>query len=103
MQKPTANATFSELYDRYHGRFASYCIALLGKQDGNDAFQETFVKFYHLAGRIAVENVPTMPTSIARTPALMVSVGVGIPFCRMTIHLSIGALRLRRETMINKN
>lgn len=66
LQKPTANAAFSELYDRYHGRVASYCIALLGKQDGNDAFQETFVKFYHFAGRTAVENVPAMLTTIAR-------------------------------------
>ncbi|MBD1208740.1 MAG: RNA polymerase sigma factor [Ignavibacteria bacterium] len=66
LQKPTANAAFSELYDRYHGRVAKYCIALLGKQDGNDAFQETFVKFYHAAGRTVVENVPAMLTTIAR-------------------------------------
>lgn len=70
LQKPTAHAAFSELYDRYHGRVASYCIALLGKQDGNDAFQETFVKFYHLAGRASVENVPAMLTTIARNVCL---------------------------------
>lgn len=70
LQKPDANYAFSELYDRYHGRVASYCIALLGKQDGNDAFQEAFVRFYHLAQRSEVENVPAMLTTIARNACI---------------------------------
>jgi RNA polymerase sigma-70 factor (ECF subfamily) len=70
LKKLDANCAFSELYDRYHGRVASYCVALLGKNDGNDAFQETFVRFYKYAQKTTIESVPAMLTTIARNTCI---------------------------------
>lgn len=69
-QKPDTNFAFSELYDRYHGRILAYCVAVLGKTDGNDAFQETFVRFYKLAQTTPIDNVPAMLTTIARNACI---------------------------------
>jgi RNA polymerase sigma-70 factor, ECF subfamily len=70
LKKADANCAFSELYDRYHGRVASYCVALLGKHDGNDAFQETFVRLYKYAQTAVVASVPAMLTTIARNACI---------------------------------
>ena len=70
LKKPDANCAFSELYDRYHGRVATYCVALLGKHEGKDALQETFVRFYKYAQTSAVESVPAMLTTIARNACI---------------------------------
>ncbi len=69
-QKSDANYAFSELYDRYHGRVNAYCVAVLGKADGNDAFQETFVRFYKSAQTLVIDNVPAMLTTIARNACI---------------------------------
>ena len=70
LRKSDANLAFSELYDRYHGRVIAYCVAVLGRTGGNDAFQETFIRFYRLAQTTDIHNVPAMLTTIARNTCI---------------------------------
>ncbi len=40
---------YTEIYNRYSGRIYNYCYRILrNRQDANDAFSDTFVKFYEL-------------------------------------------------------
>lgn len=70
LKKHDAHDAFSVLYDRYHARVGRYCIALLGKNEGYDAFQETFLRFYNIAQEKSVENIHAMLTTIARNVCL---------------------------------
>jgi RNA polymerase sigma-70 factor, ECF subfamily len=65
-QSADKGAAFSALYDRHHKRIITYSVALLGRTDGNDALQETFIRFYKLAQTSDIDSVPAMLTTIAR-------------------------------------
>ena len=50
MGKPLSEQAFAELYARYSPRIFAYCRRIIGDYDrAQDAFQETFVKFYNSA------------------------------------------------------
>lgn len=63
-----ADKAFSELYDRHSQRVYAYCKRFLGnKEEAQDVFQETFVKFYQSAeGDREMTNVPAFILRIAR-------------------------------------
>lgn len=45
----TKKPIYTEIYNRYSVRIYNYCYRILrNRQDANDAFSETFVKFYEL-------------------------------------------------------
>jgi len=50
LEKPSSEKAFAELYARYSPRIFAYCRRILGDYDrAQDAFQETFVKFFNSA------------------------------------------------------
>jgi RNA polymerase sigma-70 factor (ECF subfamily) len=59
---------FAELYGRYSSRVYAYCVRFLSdKNEAQDIFQETFVKFYQSAEKDRVmTNVPAFILRIAR-------------------------------------
>jgi RNA polymerase sigma-70 factor (ECF subfamily) len=63
-----AEAAFRELYARYSQRVYSYCARILGnRQDAQDVFQETFLRFWQSAQQErTMTNVPAFLLRIAR-------------------------------------
>ena len=71
-EKHKAEVAFAELYARYSGRVYAYCLRFLGSRDeAQDAFQDTFVRFYECAkGEREMTNVPGFLLKIARNLCL---------------------------------
>ncbi|MCS6966112.1 MAG: RNA polymerase sigma factor [Candidatus Kapabacteria bacterium] len=67
-----AEAAFRELYARYAQRIYSYCARILGSRyDAQDAFQETFLRFWQSAQQErTMTNVPAFLLRIARNLCL---------------------------------
>lgn len=67
-EKNTAERAFSELFNRHSSRIYAYCRRFLGdKEEANDVFQETFLKFHQSASKERVmTNVPAFLLTIAR-------------------------------------
>ncbi len=63
---------FNEIYRRYGQRIKVYAVRVLGSEDdGSDVFQETFVRFYHVALRERqIENIGGYLMRIARNNCL---------------------------------
>lgn len=59
---------FAELYARHASRVYAYCRRFLGnKEEAQDVFQETFVRFHQSAGQDRImTNVPAFLLKIAR-------------------------------------
>jgi RNA polymerase sigma-70 factor, ECF subfamily len=70
--KETAEAAFAELYARYGGRVFAYCLRFLGQRDeAQDVYQETFIRFYESAQQDReMTNVPGYLLKIARNLCL---------------------------------
>jgi RNA polymerase sigma-70 factor, ECF subfamily len=66
--KKDAEAAFAEIYSRYSQRIYAYCVRVMGvEQDAQDAFQETFMKFYDAkALHEELDNIPGYLITIAR-------------------------------------
>ncbi|MBM2814528.1 MAG: hypothetical protein HW421_1290 [Ignavibacteria bacterium] len=66
--KPKADAAFTEIYNRYARRINTYCIGMIAdRDDAQDIFQETFVKFYNsVSGRTHAGNLGGLIYTIAR-------------------------------------
>lgn len=71
-EKEKAEAAFTELYARYGGRVFAYCLRFLGQRDeAQDAYQETFIRFYESAKKEReMTNVPGYLLKIARNLCL---------------------------------
>lgn len=68
-----AEDAFKELYRRHSPRIYRYCHKILGhREEAEDVFQETFVKFYTSAAnyRNSMTNVPAFLFRIARNLSL---------------------------------
>ncbi len=67
-EKKTAEKAFAELYNRHSSRIYAYCRRFLGnKEDAQDVFQETFVRFIDSAKQDRImTNVPAFLLKIAR-------------------------------------
>lgn len=72
LEKPSSEKAFAELYARYSPRIFAYCRRILGDYDrAQDAFQETFVKFFNSAQQDReMTNVPAYLLRIARNLCL---------------------------------
>lgn len=72
LEKPGSEKAFAELYARYSPRIFAYCRRILGDYDrAQDAFQETFVKFFNSAQQDReMTNVPAYLLRIARNLCL---------------------------------
>ena len=66
--KKSAEEAFTELYNRHSSRVYAYCRRFLGnKEDAQDVFQETFVRFLDSAKQDRImTNVPAFLLKIAR-------------------------------------
>ncbi len=66
--KKTAEKAFAELYSRHSPRIFAYCRRFLGnKEDAQDVFQETFIRFLDSTKQDRVmTNVPAFLLRIAR-------------------------------------
>ena len=66
--RETAEKAFAELYARHSPRVYAYCRRFLGdKDDAQDVFQETFIRFYQSAdSKRVMTNVPAFILKIAR-------------------------------------
>lgn len=66
--KKTAERAFSELYNRLSPKIYAYCRRFLGnREEAEDMFQETFVKFYQSSKfEKEMTNVPAYLLRIAR-------------------------------------
>jgi len=64
----TAEKAFAELYSRYAPRVYAYCRRFLGnREDAQDVFQETFVRFYKsINSERVMTNIPAFILKIAR-------------------------------------
>ncbi len=71
-KKAIAEAAFAELYSRYATRIYNYCRTILrNKEDAEDAFQETFAKFFQSAQQDReMTNLPAYLLRIARNTCL---------------------------------
>lgn len=71
-EKEKAEAAFTELYARYGGRVFAYCLRFLGQRDeAQDVYQETFIRFYESAQKDReMTNVPGYLLKIARNLCL---------------------------------
>ncbi|MEY3313681.1 MAG: RNA polymerase sigma factor [Ignavibacteria bacterium] len=72
MGKPISEKAFAELYARHSPRIFAYCRRILGDYDkAQDAFQDTFVKFFNSAQQEReMSNVPAYLLRIARNLCL---------------------------------
>ncbi len=72
LEKPRSEEAFAELYARYSPRIFAYCRRILGDYDrAQDAFQDTFVKFFNSAQQEKeMTNVPAYLLRIARNLCL---------------------------------
>ncbi len=70
--KRTAEDAFAEIYRRYSSRTFAYCHRILGSyEQAQDAFQETFTRFYKTAQtERQVYNIPAFLLRIARNYCL---------------------------------
>ncbi|MBK9247434.1 MAG: RNA polymerase sigma factor [Ignavibacteria bacterium] len=70
--KNIAERAFGELYSRHSPRVFAYCRRILGDRErAQDAFQDTFVKFYQSAQQDRImTNVPAFLLRIARNLCL---------------------------------
>jgi RNA polymerase sigma-70 factor (ECF subfamily) len=66
--KATSEKAFAELYARHSARLYAYCRRFLGdKDEAQDVFQETFVRFYQSGTQERLmTNVPAFLLKIAR-------------------------------------
>ncbi len=66
--KENAERAFTELFNRYSSRVYAYCRRFLGDRDeAQDVFQETFIKFHQSANKDReMTNVPGFLLTIAR-------------------------------------
>lgn len=66
--KKTAEKAFAEIYSRHSSRIYAYCRRFLGnKEDAQDVFQETFIRFLDSTKQDRVmTNVPAFLLKIAR-------------------------------------
>lgn len=66
--KQTADKAFAELYSRLAPRIFAYCRRFMGnREEAQDVFQETFVRFYQSAKQERnMTNVPAFALKIAR-------------------------------------
>jgi RNA polymerase sigma-70 factor (ECF subfamily) len=66
--KENAEKSFAEIYTRYSQRIFAYCLRMTGHQeDAQDAFHETFLKFYDMAqDQKYVEHLSGLLLTIAR-------------------------------------
>jgi len=66
--KENAESAFTELFNRYSSRVYAYCRRFLGDRDeAQDVFQETFIKFHQSANKDReMTNVPGFLLTIAR-------------------------------------
>lgn len=71
-EKKTAEKAFAELYARYSSRVFAYCRRFLGnKEEAQDIFQETFIRFHQSASNDKeMTNVPAYLLKIARNLCL---------------------------------
>ncbi|MBS1538817.1 MAG: RNA polymerase sigma factor [Bacteroidetes bacterium] len=71
-EKAIAEQAFGELYARHSPRVFAYCRRILGDRDrAQDAFQDTFIKFYQSAQQERImTNVPAFLLRIARNLCL---------------------------------
>lgn len=71
-KRSIAEKAFQELYQRYATQVYNYCWTILrDKQDTEDAFQETFLKFYRSAqSERDMTNVPAFLFRIARNTCI---------------------------------
>lgn len=71
-EKSEAEAAFAILYQRYASRVFAYCRRILGDYErAQDAFQETFIKFYHSShNERLMTNVGAFILRIARNTCL---------------------------------
>jgi RNA polymerase sigma-70 factor (ECF subfamily) len=71
-EKSVAERAFGELYARHSPRVFAYCRRILGDRErAQDAFQDTFVKFYQSAQQERImTNVPAFLLRIARNLCL---------------------------------
>jgi RNA polymerase sigma-70 factor (ECF subfamily) len=72
LEKSLSEKAFAELYARYSPRIFAYCRRILGDYDrAQDAFQDTFVRFYNSAQKEReMTNVPAYLLRIARNLCL---------------------------------
>ena len=70
--KTVSEPAFAELYARYSPRIFAYCRRILGnRESAQDAFQETFIRFYNSAQQNReMTNVPAYLLRIARNICL---------------------------------
>lgn len=63
---------FMEIYHRYSGKIHAYCMRVLSNPDAaEDAFQETFIKFYkNIKKEHSNQNIPGFLVTIARNTCL---------------------------------
>jgi RNA polymerase sigma-70 factor (ECF subfamily) len=66
--KKTAEKAFAELFNRHSSKVYAYCRRFLGNKDeAQDVFQETFIRFHHSASQDReMTNVPAFLLTIAR-------------------------------------
>lgn len=71
-EKVIAEQAFAELYARHSPRVFAYCRRILGDRDrAQDAFQDTFIKFFQSAQQERImTNVPAFLLRIARNLCL---------------------------------
>lgn len=71
-EKSVSEPAFAELYARYSPRIFAYCRRILGDRErAQDAFQDTFVRFYKSAQQERdMTNVPAYLLRIARNICL---------------------------------
>lgn len=67
-EKKTAEKAFAQLYARHSSRVYAFCRRFLGnKEEAQDVFQETFIKFHQSASKDRdMTNVPAFLLTIAR-------------------------------------
>lgn len=70
--KSVSEPAFAELYARYSPRIFAYCRRILGnRESAQDAFQETFIRFFNSAQQNReMTNVPAYLLRIARNICL---------------------------------
>ena len=67
-EKKTAEKAFAELYARHSSRVFAFCRRFLGnKEEAQDIFQDTFIRFHQSASKDReMTNVPAFLLTIAR-------------------------------------
>lgn len=73
-KKRKKDAAFTEIYSRYSSMVHGYCMVMLRNRElAEDAFQETFIKFYKSVNPASqINNIPGYLNTIARNHCLNV-------------------------------